>query len=93
MSTAVDGQGAALNEGLVARFVVAGIGAFVGMYSIMALEIRLSIETLRDTIAISIELCVGTSTSTTEVELSAQDRLPSGNLHANRTEKGEQPCR
>lgn len=46
MSTAVDGQGAALNEGLVARLVVASIGAFIGMYSVMALEIRLSIETL-----------------------------------------------
>ena len=63
------------------------------MYSVMALEIGLSIETLRDTIAISMELCVGTSTSTTEVKLWAEDRLPLGNLHANRTEKGEQPCR
>lgn len=46
MGTAVDGQGAALNESLVARCVVAGIGAFIGMYSIVALEIGLSIKTL-----------------------------------------------
>lgn len=54
MSTAVDGQGAALDEGLVARFVVTRIGAFIGVYSVMALEIGLSIETLWDTIAISL---------------------------------------
>lgn len=46
MGTAVDGQGTALNECLVARFVVASVGAFVGMYSVMALEIGLAIETL-----------------------------------------------
>ncbi len=53
MGTAVDGQGAALNECFVARFVVARIGAFIGMYTVMALEIGLSIETLCDAIAIS----------------------------------------
>lgn len=46
MSTAMDGQGAALDEGLVARFVVACIGAFIGMYSVMALEVGLSVEAL-----------------------------------------------
>lgn len=46
MSTAMDGQGAALNEGLVARFVVARIGALIGMDSIMALKIRLAVKTL-----------------------------------------------
>ena len=46
MGTAVDSQGAALNECLVAGFVVAGVGAFIGMYSIVTLEVRLSIETL-----------------------------------------------
>ena len=54
MSTAVDGQGAALNEGLAARFVVASIRALIGMYSVMALEIGFSVETLRDAIAISL---------------------------------------
>ena len=56
MGTAVDGQGAALNESLVARCIVAGIGAFIGMYSIVALEIGLSIKTLWDAIAISLEV-------------------------------------
>ena len=56
MGTTVDGQGAALNESLVAGCVVAGIGAFVGMYSIVALEIGLSIKTLGDAIAISLEV-------------------------------------
>ena len=46
MGTAVDSQGAALNECLVAGFVVAGVGAFVGMYSIVTLEVRFPIETL-----------------------------------------------
>ena len=46
MGTAVDSQGATLNECLVAGFVVAGIGSFIGMYSIVTLEVRLPIETL-----------------------------------------------
>lgn len=46
MGTAVHGQCAALNECLIARFVVASIGAFIGMYSVMTLEIGLAIETL-----------------------------------------------
>ena len=46
MGTAVDSQGAALNKCLVAGFVVAGVGSFIGMYSIVALEVGLSIETL-----------------------------------------------
>lgn len=46
MGTAVDGQGAALNKSLDARFVVASIRAFVGMYSVMSLKIGFSIETL-----------------------------------------------
>lgn len=54
MGAAVDSQGAALDERFVAGFVVAGIGAFIGMYSIMALEVGLPIETLRDVIAISL---------------------------------------
>lgn len=58
MGTAVDGQGTALNECLVARFVVASVGAFVGMYSVMALEIGLAIETLWDAIAISLLIVV-----------------------------------
>lgn len=45
MGTAVDGQGAALNECLAARLVVASVGAFIGMYSVMALEIGFAIET------------------------------------------------
>lgn len=53
MGSAVDSQGAALNESLIARFVIARVRAFIGMYSVMTLEIRLPIETLRDTIAIS----------------------------------------
>ena len=39
MGTAVDRQSAALNECLVAGFVVASVGAFVGVYPVMALEI------------------------------------------------------
>ena len=54
MSTAVDSQGAALNEGLVARFVVTSVGTFIGMYSVMTLEIRFSIETLCDAVAVSV---------------------------------------
>lgn len=46
MGPAVDGQGAALDERLAARFVVASVGAFIGMYSVMALEIGFSVETL-----------------------------------------------
>ena len=46
MGAAVDSQGATLNECLVAGLVVAGVGAFVGMYPIMTLEVRLPIETL-----------------------------------------------
>ena len=54
MGTAVDSQGAALDEGFVARFVVASVGAFIGMYSVVTLEIGFSIETLDDTIAVSV---------------------------------------
>ena len=46
MGTAVDSQGTALNECLVAGFIIAGVGAFIGMYSIVTLEVRLSVETL-----------------------------------------------
>ena len=46
VGTAMDSQGAALNECLVAGFVVAGVGAFIGMYSIVTLEVRLPVETL-----------------------------------------------
>ncbi len=87
MGTAVDSQGAALYECLVARFVVTSVRALIGMYSIMALEIRLSIETLCDDIVISLWTC------TTEAEHSAQNGLPWGNPDAIRTEKGERPCR
>lgn len=88
MGTTVDGQGATLNESLVTRFVVASIGAFIGMYSVMSLEIGFSIETLQDTIAISVQSYRGI-----EVELSAQYCLPLGNLDAIRTERAEWPCR
>lgn len=54
MGTAVDSQGAALDECFVAGLVVAGIRAFIGMYSIMTLEVGLSIETLCGVIAISL---------------------------------------
>lgn len=69
MCTVVDGQGAALNEFLGARIVVASVGAFIDMYSVMALEIRLATETLCNAIAISLWLWIGRSTSTTEVGL------------------------
>lgn len=92
MGPAVDGQGAALDERLAARFVVASVGAFIGMYSVMALEIGFSVETLWEKIAISIWWCVGTLTSTAEVGILAQDCLPLGNLHAIRTERGAQSC-
>ena len=88
MGTAVDSQGATLNESLVTRFVVASIGAFIGMYSVMSLEIGFSIETLQDAIAISVQSNLGK-----EVELSAQSCLPLGNLDAIRTERAEWPCR
>lgn len=54
MGAAVDSQGAALDECFVAGLVVAGIGAFIGMYSIMALKVGFSIKTLCDVIAISL---------------------------------------
>lgn len=72
MGTAVDGQGAALDERLAARFVVASVGAFIGMYSVMALEIGFSVETLWERIAISLWWCVGTLTSTAEVGILAR---------------------
>ena len=95
MGTAVDGQGTALDECLVARFVVASVGALIGMYSVMALEIGLAIETLCDAIDCDqpLDRSGGTPTSTTEVELSARDCLPLGTLHAIRIERAEQPCR
>lgn len=39
MSTAVDGQGAALNERFVAGLVIASVGTLIGMYSVMTLKI------------------------------------------------------
>ena len=54
MSTTVDSQSTALNECLVARLVITGIGTFIGVYPVMALEIGLAIETLYDASAISL---------------------------------------
>ena len=78
MGTAVDSQGAALNEGFVAGFVVASVGAFIGMDSIMTLEIGLSIETLCDEIAISLWFCVGVWWTSHEVERWAHNGLTLG---------------
>ncbi len=44
MATAVDDQGGALNKCLGA--VLASVGPFIGMYSVMALEIRIAMEPL-----------------------------------------------
>lgn len=73
MDTAVDGQGAALNECLAARFVVASVGAFIGMYSEMALEISLASEILCN----AINLWLWSHT----------DCLPLGNLRIERGER------
>lgn len=40
------GQGTALNEGLLTRFVVAGIWPLVGVNPIVSLQVGLSIEAL-----------------------------------------------
>lgn len=40
----VDGQSAALNEALVAILYRAMIGSLIGMYPIMATEVRLAIK-------------------------------------------------
>ena len=48
MGSAVDCQSTALNEGLVAGFVVTGVRTFIGMYSVVTLEIGFSIEALSD---------------------------------------------
>ena len=46
VGSTVNCQSRALNEGLVARLVIASVGSFIRMYSIMPLEIGLSIEAL-----------------------------------------------
>lgn len=46
MGSTVNRQSRALNEGLFARLVIASVGSFIRMYSIMPLEIGLSIEAL-----------------------------------------------
>ena len=42
----MDGQGAALDKGLLARFVITCVGALIGMDAIVSLEIRLAVEAL-----------------------------------------------
>lgn len=49
----VDCQSTALDECLSARLVVASIWAFVGMYPIMPLKVRLSIEALSKIVVVS----------------------------------------
>ena len=46
MSTPVNCQSTSLDERLVARFVVAGVRPLIRMYSIVALQVGLSIEAL-----------------------------------------------
>ncbi len=47
VGSTVYSQGAALNECLIAGFVITGIRALVGVDSIMALEVRFAIEALQ----------------------------------------------
>ena len=42
----MDGQSTALNESLVARLVVTGVGTLVGVYTVMTLQVRFAIEAL-----------------------------------------------
>lgn len=46
MRSAMNSQGTALYESLAAGFVVASIRAFIGMYSIVTLQVRFPIEAL-----------------------------------------------
>lgn len=47
MGSAMDRQSTALDEGLVAWFVITGIRTLVGMYAIVSLKVGFSIEALR----------------------------------------------
>ena len=58
-------QGTALDEGLGAGLVVASIGSFIGVYSIMPLEIGLAIEAL---------LCVAVVSCGHKLDLAPDDR-------------------
>ena len=51
MGSSMHRQSAALYESLITRFVIAGVGSLVGMYAIVTLKVRLSIETLQHTTA------------------------------------------
>ena len=65
MGSSVDCQGTALDEGLGAWLVVASIWPFVGMYPIMPLKIRLSIEAL---------LCIAVVSCGHKLDLAPDDR-------------------
>ena len=54
----MDCEGAALNECLVARFVLTGVRALIGMYSVMTLKVGLPVEALSPDRSISLKLCV-----------------------------------
>ena len=53
MGSPVDCQSTALDECLRARLVVASIWPFIGMYPIMPLKVRLSIEALSKIVVVS----------------------------------------
>ena len=46
MCTTVDSQSTTLNEGLLARLIVTGVGSLVGMYPIMPLKVGFAVEAL-----------------------------------------------
>ena len=91
VGTAMDSQGAALNEGLVARLVVASVGAFIGMYSVMTLKIGFSVETLCDAHVVSVWSSIWVLRH--DVERWAQKALPLDTPDAIRTEKDGRPYR
>ena len=89
VGSSMDCQSAALYKSLVTRFVIASIGALVGMYAIMTLEIRLAIETLARKI--------NKLGSFIQTDIGSKDQggleiqLPWNNLDAIRIGRDEQP--
>lgn len=92
MGSTVDRKSTALDECFVARFVVTGVGTLVGMNSIMALEVRLSIEALWWEALFSSEPCLERTGDGTRGDWRGVS-VPWSILHAIRTGRDEQPCR
>ena len=93
VGTAMDSQGAALNECLIAGLVITRVRALIGVYSVMTLEVGLAIETLRNGIAISLCPDIGEGRKSATPQQWEQGGSPWGIPGAIRTEKDEQPCR